>query len=79
MVPTVELPPCTPPTLQVALTARLLLVALNCCVAPRPTLMELGDTIKFGGGGVPEPPPPQEISTRRKQQLNAAFIMFLMI
>ena len=68
MVPTVELPPCTPFTLQVALTGRALFMAVNCCVAPKATVAELGDTVRVGGGGGGLPLPPHEIKTERSRK-----------
>ena len=76
MVPTVELPPCTPLTLQVAVTAIPLLdVALNCWLAPRATVAELGETVTLGGGGggVELPPPPQETSIKATRQAMPIF------
>jgi len=71
IVPKVELPPCTPFTLQVAVVAApVVRTAVNCWVAPRPTVAELGltENVGGGGGGV-DPPPPQDTKPRTTKQL----------
>ena len=82
MVPTVELPPCTPLTLQVTVTAIPLLdAALNCWLAPRATVAELGETVRLGGGGggVELPPPPQETSIKANRQAMLIFSMSFIV
>jgi hypothetical protein len=49
MVPTVELPPATPFTSQVAAVLVPLTIALNCCVLPAVTLAEVGVTLTATG------------------------------
>ena len=69
IVPTVELPPATPLTLQLTAVFDVpVTVAVNCCVLPSNTLELEDDTVivtdcgASGGGGVIEDePPPQAV------------------
>jgi hypothetical protein len=76
IVPTVALPPCTPPTLHVTVAGvcdpGIPNAALNCCWPPSCTTTELGVMVNaaWGCAGVLEPPPPQpaKASTRKARE-----------
>jgi hypothetical protein len=64
MVPTVALPPATPPTDHVkAPVAEPSIVALNCCVSPARTVAEAGVTVTpVPGSGSPPPGIPPTVA-----------------